>query len=196
MSSLQTFQQLQRVARDRKRPVDEIITLYGLERFLARLGRTIYAEEVCLKGGVLLSAHALRRPTRDIDLRALDFAVDVEHLTDVVSAVASVIADDHLVLDTPALRVEQIRDDGADTGLRLAIPAAIHRAKIVVKVDVSTGDPIWPDPEPIEIPGLLGRTVGMIDGPPVGHGGSSPLLWCCPATCSTGSMECSSRLGL
>jgi len=58
---LSVYLQLQKVARDRKRPVEEIFTLYGLERFLARLADTSYAEDFCLKGGLLLSAHALRR---------------------------------------------------------------------------------------------------------------------------------------
>lgn len=72
MAARTIYLQLQRVARDRKRPVDEIFTLYGLEGFLARLAYTPFAEDFCLKGGVLLSAHALRRPTRDVDMQALD----------------------------------------------------------------------------------------------------------------------------
>lgn len=83
------YLQLQKVARDRKRPVEEIFTFYGLERFLARLADTSYAEDFCLKGGVLLSAHALRRPTRDIDMQALDFQLDTEHVTEVVKQCAT-----------------------------------------------------------------------------------------------------------
>ncbi len=50
-----------------------MITLYGLERVLSRLAQTHYVNDFSPKGGVLLAAFRLRRPTRDIDLQALDF---------------------------------------------------------------------------------------------------------------------------
>lgn len=159
--SQSVYQRLQNVARQRKRPVDEIFTLYGLERFLARLAVTAYTEDFCLKGGVLLSAHALRRPTRDIDMQALDFDLDAEHLTGVVKAVCAVVDDDGLVFDSAGIRIEQIRDEDDYSGLRVTVPALLHRANLTIKLDISTGDPIWPAPEQIEIPSLLGGTVRM-----------------------------------
>ncbi|MGO4590570.1 nucleotidyl transferase AbiEii/AbiGii toxin family protein [Paenarthrobacter sp. 2TAF44] len=84
MSSSEIYRQLQAVARKRGRPSEEIFVLYALERFLARLSDTRHAGDFCLKGGVLLSAHALRRPTRDIDMQALDFQLDVTRITEVV----------------------------------------------------------------------------------------------------------------
>ena len=44
--------------------------LYVLECFLARLGRSRFADRFVLKGGVLLAAFGERRPTRDIDFQA------------------------------------------------------------------------------------------------------------------------------
>ncbi|WP_165962461.1 nucleotidyl transferase AbiEii/AbiGii toxin family protein [Arthrobacter terricola] len=155
------YLKLQRVARDRKRPADEIFTLYGLERFLARLAGSPFAEDFCLKGGVLLSAHALRRPTRDVDMQALDFQLDVDHVTEVVKAVCDVVVDDGLVFDHASMQIEQIRDEDEYTGLRVSLPAVLGRARITIKLDISTGDPIWPEPEQIELPSLLGGTVRM-----------------------------------
>ncbi|GAA4046852.1 nucleotidyl transferase AbiEii/AbiGii toxin family protein [Arthrobacter methylotrophus] len=155
------YLQLQKVARDRKRPADEIFTLYGLERFLARLTATAYADDFCLKGGVLLSAHALRRPTRDIDMQALDFQLDVDHLNKVVKAVCDVVVDDGLVFDLASMQIEQIRDEDEYSGLRVSLPGLLGRAKITIKLDISTGDPIWPEPEQIALPSLLGGSVKM-----------------------------------
>lgn len=76
MTAAQVYSQLQTLARSRKRPSDEIFVLYALERFLVRLSDTSYANDFCLKGGVLLSAHALRRPTRDVDIQALNTRTD------------------------------------------------------------------------------------------------------------------------
>lgn len=161
MSASSVYSQLQAIARKRKRPTDEIFVLYALERFLARLSNTPYVEDFCLKGGVLLSAHALRRPTRDIDMQALDFQLDVAHVIEVVRTVSSVTADDGLVFNADDVKVEQIRDEDEYSGLRVTLPATLHRAKLVVKLDISTGDPIWPAPESIELPSLLGGSVRL-----------------------------------
>ena len=57
MTPAQTYTALQRLAREQKRPVSEVLTLYGLERVSARLAQTEYAEDFVLKGGVLLAAY-------------------------------------------------------------------------------------------------------------------------------------------
>ncbi len=41
-----------------------------------------------LKGGVLLAGYGLRRPTRDVDIQAIDFVLDDEHCRHVVAMVA------------------------------------------------------------------------------------------------------------
>ncbi len=156
----QIYSAIQRRARELGRPTDELLTLYGLERFLARLARTPFSQDFALKGGMLLAAYRLRRPTRDIDIQALGFTVDDEHLRQVVAAVASVDSDDPLALDVAAVSVEVIRDEDDYTGLRLMVPAAIARFTFPLKLDVSTGDPIWPAPTRIQVPTVL-------DGEPI-----------------------------
>jgi len=63
---------LQRLGRRDRRPTAELLQLYVLEGFLRRLSRSRYREQLVLKGGVLMAAFDLRRPTRDIDLLALN----------------------------------------------------------------------------------------------------------------------------
>lgn len=41
------------------------------------------------------------------------------------------------------------------------MPARLHRAKLTIKLDISTGDPIWPAPESIDLPSLLGGSVKL-----------------------------------
>lgn len=67
---------LRKKAREDRRPVDELMQLYILESFLARLAATRFVERLVLKGGVLLPAFGERRPTRDIDLQAQAFDND------------------------------------------------------------------------------------------------------------------------
>jgi len=53
------------------RPMAEYLRLYALEGFLLRPSQSEHRERFVLKGGVLLAAHDLRRPTTDIDVAAL-----------------------------------------------------------------------------------------------------------------------------
>ncbi len=165
MSAERVYQQLIRLGRDRRRPGDEMITLYGLERVLGRLAETQYVNDFSLKGGVLLAAFRLRRPTRDIDMQALDFPSDAAHMRDVLQAICDVNADDGLNFALEDVRIEEIRDEEEYRGLRVHLPATLHRARLMIKLDVSTGDPIWPAPEPVTLPGILGDDVHLMGNP-------------------------------
>ena len=90
------YRDLQRLARTEGRPSDELMTLYALEGFLARLVTTTYRDTFVLKGGMLLAAHDTRRPTRDIDVQALNFDNDVGHVLQVVREVLAGNLDDGL----------------------------------------------------------------------------------------------------
>ncbi len=56
------YLELQRQAKRAGRPTDELIQLYALECFLDRLGRSKYASNFILKGGVRLAARRVKRP--------------------------------------------------------------------------------------------------------------------------------------
>lgn len=153
----QTYAALKRVATAQGRPFGEIVTLYALERFLARLTQTRHRDDFVLKGGVLLAAYGLRRPTRDIDAQLVDHALDEAHLLTVVRAVADVPAEDALVLHVEDAWVEQIRDEDEYAGIRVHVPARVHTFDVkTFKIDVSTGDPITPGVENIDMPTILG----------------------------------------
>jgi hypothetical protein len=78
--SINRYRDLQRLARANNQPADQVMTLYALEGFLARLMMTQHSETFVLKGGMLLAAFASRRPTKDIDVQALEFDNDVDHV--------------------------------------------------------------------------------------------------------------------
>lgn len=164
----QVLGQLGRLGREQGRPTAEVYTLYALERVLDRLRRTGYRDDFVLKGGILLAAYRLRRPTGDIDMQALDFTLDVEHMRTVMAAIAAVPADDGLDLDLQSLTVTPIRDDDEYTGLRVIVKNVTLHGRGVpagVKLDISTGDPIWPAPQTVELPGLLGGSVTIAGHP-------------------------------
>ena len=61
-------------------PTQEYLIRHTLESFLDRLTRTAHAEDFVLKGGILLAAYGVRRPTRDADVNAIGADVTADHL--------------------------------------------------------------------------------------------------------------------
>lgn len=61
----QTYLDLQALARAQGRNTQQLFEIYIHERFLARLAASRFAEQLILKGGMLLAALDIRRTTRD-----------------------------------------------------------------------------------------------------------------------------------
>lgn len=140
-------------------PTAEYLTRHALESFLFRLTRTEHADSFVLKGGILLAAYGVRRPTKDVDAEAIGAAVTPEHLTQVVHDIAAVEAEDGVDFDLETITVQEIRDDAEYPGLRLRVSVRISSWKGVVAWDISTGDPIVPKPQTVKIPRLLGAAI-------------------------------------
>ena len=63
-------QKLLNISRKNKRPFNELIQYYAMERFLYRLSRSNYADSFILKGALALQVRKMEkiRPTMDIDI--------------------------------------------------------------------------------------------------------------------------------
>lgn len=160
---------LQNEARRTGRPTQELLQLYVLEGFLARLATSDVRTRFVLKGGVLLAAFDSRRPTKDVDLAGLDIANDIETVLELVRGVLQVTPSDddgiEFVADTATADVIREEDDYA--GVRVHVQARIASAKLPFHVDVNVGDPIWPEPTTIAVPRLLGGAPIELSGYPV-----------------------------
>ncbi|MFC3492900.1 nucleotidyl transferase AbiEii/AbiGii toxin family protein [Glycomyces rhizosphaerae] len=108
---------LQNLARRDHRPTDELLQIYALEGFLARLA---------------VSAHADRLDGLEFDL-------------------------DHVVVET-------IRDEESN-GVRIVFGARLSVAKLRLHVDINVGDPIWPGPQTVPLPRLLGGNIELVGYP-------------------------------
>ena len=151
-----TYLDLQATARATCRPVDELFQFYALEGFLRRLTRTSHADNFVLKGGVLLAAYSDRRPTRDVDLAAADIDGDIANITNVITEILNVEVNDgveHLAI----VKIEEIRAEADYPGVRATITGKLDTANIRFHVDISIGDPLWPEPDLVELPQLLDR---------------------------------------
>jgi len=159
------YNDLRNLARRHDRDVAEYLTLYALEGMLARLEASSQATDFVLKGGVLMAAFAARRPTRDIDLRASGFPNDVAECERRIRDIVAVQLVDGLSFDPSSVRGEAIRDESDYTGVRVHLEATLASARITIHVDINFGDPIWPAPEPTQLPRLLGGFVLLLGYP-------------------------------
>lgn len=164
-TSGRTYLDLQNLARKQSRPTDELHQLYALEGFLARLTASPYAKQFVLKGGVLLAAFGTRRPTRDIDLYADQLPSEVDAMREVVRSIAAIPLDDGLELDPDSASAESIRDENEYAGVRVTLTGTLSVARLTFHIDINVGDPVWPDPRPIELPRILGGTIEITGYP-------------------------------
>jgi Nucleotidyl transferase AbiEii toxin, Type IV TA system len=165
------FLLLRRQARADGRTTAEYLRLYALEGFLLRLAHSPLRNRFVLKGGVLLAAYGLRRPTADIDGAALLTSNEVEGIRQFVAEVASTALpaelDDGLAFDLGSVTAEAIREEDKYSGVRVRLVSRLASAREPFHVDVSIGDPIWPAPAEVCLPRLLGQEPIQLRGYPV-----------------------------
>ncbi len=143
-------------------PTQEYLIRHTLESFLDRLTRTAHADDFVLKGGILLSAYGVRRPTKDADANAVRADVSAEHLTAVVRDIAAVEVDDGMVFDLDSISVQQIREQADYPAQRVRVGVSIGPWKGSAAWDVSTGDPIVPAPRQVRIHRILGDPIVLL----------------------------------
>jgi hypothetical protein len=155
----QAFLALRSKALSAGRTTAEYLRLYALEGFLLRLANSSHKNRFVLKGGVLLAAYELRRPTADVDLAAIQTPNEVEFVRELVADIAATRLpeglDDGLIFDLNDVRAETIREGETYGGVRVRLVAHLVTAREPFHVDVNVGDPIWPPPADISLPRLL-----------------------------------------
>lgn len=112
---------------------------------------------------MLLAAFDARRTTRDVDLQASAVSNDVDAVLGLICEIAALTTDvdDGLVFDTDHATAEGIRDEDEYSGVRVSLTGRLSQAKIAFHVDVNVGDPVWPAPEQVELPRLLGGAISL-----------------------------------
>lgn len=129
--------------------------MYVVERWLARLSRSAYAEDFVLKGGMLLASFGNRRPTVDADALARNMASDQETVAARVAEVAALPdPDDGVVFLPDTINTQVIRDDALYSGVRVMMSAQLATAQVKLRLDINFGDPVTPEPRPVELPAL------------------------------------------
>lgn len=161
------YNDLRNLAKQQGRLPQEFFELHALDGFLARLSASPERERLVVKGGALLAAFDVRRPTRDVDLHAKDLANDCDTVLALVRRIAEQPGEDGLTYDGVGATAQVIRDDDMYAGVRVSMTAHLATAHLPLHIDVNVGDPVSPDPQEVELPRLLGAPVLVLGYPMV-----------------------------
>ena len=134
----------------------DVLTRYGIERFLYRLSRTPARDTLWLKGALLFDLwfDVPHRPTRDADFLGFGTA-DQTTLKSVVREACVIDVPDGMSYEPASMRVREIREDARYTGLRVTLTGMLKNARCPVQLDIGYGDAVTPGPEEALYPTLL-----------------------------------------
>lgn len=138
--------------------LQELFTVYGLERTIYRLSISKYVANFTLKGGIFLYAlfeGSYARSTTDIDFLAERISNEVEDMQAVFKEIFSMSADDPLRFDLDSLKVVPITEFKKYHGVNVSIFAYLDRTKIPISIDIGFGDVIVPGKTEMDFPVLL-----------------------------------------
>jgi len=111
-------QRLLNRAKSDRRPFNELLQYYAMERFLYRLSQSVHVDRFILKGALMLRVWRSPelRPTMDIDM----LGITSNQAADIVAQVQDILTvdveTDGLVFDPASIQSERITED-ADCGM-------------------------------------------------------------------------------
>jgi hypothetical protein len=151
-------QRLLNKARSDRRPFNELLQYYAMERFLFRLSRSPHAGRFILKGAMMLRVWCApdQRPTMDIDLLGMTGNQEAEIIAQVHDILGVSVAADGLAFDPDSVRTEQITADAEYEGVRVRFAGSLGTARISMQLDIGFGDVVYPGPIEAELPTILG----------------------------------------
>jgi hypothetical protein len=159
---------LQNHARATKRPFQELLQYYAMERFLYRLSTTPHRARFVLKGALMLHVWdaPLARATKDLDfLGRLDNSL--ENLQRVVRGVCTAdVVPDGMVFDPATVKTERIKEDAHYEGVRVRFAGLLGKARVAMQIDVGFGDVVTPGAQDITYPALLDFPAPALSGYP------------------------------
>lgn len=150
-------QRLKNLSEQRKRPFDEILRYYAMERFLYRLSISPHAKNFFLKGGLMLKVwnSSDHRATMDIDLLARPFK-QIDNIYRIITEVSELACEeDGIAFDTQNLILRRTQTGGDYHGVSSSFSAKLFTTKMPVLIDIGFNDIVIPKPQQIQYPTLL-----------------------------------------
>lgn len=146
------------LAKQRGEDLDLVLKRFGIERLLYRLSESSHKGSFILKGAMLfeLWMGQAHRTTKDLDLLGSG-TTDIPRLEAVFRDLCVLpVEADGLEFLPESVRGSEIREDNLYQGVRVTLLARLGAARISLQVDIGFGDAVFPAPEEVEYPSLLG----------------------------------------
>lgn len=151
------YSRLKNVAKQRKRPVQEVLKYYAMERFLYRLSASPHQSAFYLKGGLMLMVWdpMSHRATVDIDLLAKTFN-SIANLQKIINDICAIeVIPDGLKFMPETLKLSESQLEAEYRGVSAAFSAQLFTAKLPIRIDFGFSDTILPHPAKVKYPTLL-----------------------------------------
>ncbi len=150
-------QRLLNRARSERRPFNELLQYYAMERFLYRLSQSVHVDRFILKGALMLSVWRSPelRPTMDIDMLGRTGNEEADIVAKIQDILAVDVETDGLVFYPDSIQAERITEEAEYDGIRIRFMGALGSARINMQIDIGFGDVVYPEPEMSDLPTML-----------------------------------------
>jgi predicted nucleotidyltransferase component of viral defense system len=132
------------LAKEHNLKPQEVLQMYLFEHLLMRLADSSYADKFVLKGGLLISSMTgiYQRTTMDMDATVVGMDMDEATVTEALREICANDVSDGMTFVFE--RIEPIREDNEYANWRAHLRARYGRIDAPIKVDITTGDAIYP----------------------------------------------------
>jgi len=150
-------QRLLNLAKRDRRPFNELLQYYAMERFLYRLSLSAHADRFVLKGALMLRVWRSPelRPTMDIDMLGRTSNEEADIVVQIRDVLNVDVEADGLAFDPDSIQAERITEDADYEGIRIRFLGALGSARINMQIDIGFGDVVYPEPEASDLPTIL-----------------------------------------
>lgn len=150
-------ERLRNISTQAGKDFQSVLRQYIQERFLFRLSKSIYANNLILKGALLFVAHNISRsrPTKDIDFLGSSVPNEKDKLVEIIKEILEVSCEDGLRFDNNDVDSEDIVEEEEYHGVRIKFYAYLELSRERVQIDIGFGDRVIGGPIEIDFPTLL-----------------------------------------
>jgi predicted nucleotidyltransferase component of viral defense system len=154
-------QRLLNRAKSDKRPFNELLQYYAMERFLFRLSQSAYTNCFILKGALLLRVWSLSefRSTMDIDLLGITSNDQSNIINQIRDIMTIEVEPDGIIFYPESIQAERIVEDADYEGIRVRFLGKMGSAKVSMQIDIGFGDIIYPEPKEASLPTILNSPI-------------------------------------
>ena len=152
-------QRLLNIAHEEHIDYQSVLTRFGLERFLYRLGKSEHRDALILKNPCLFDSwhKDAARPVQDLDFLGRRVS-DIAELKTMIADIANCqVENDELEFDSDNIQAKTIRKASSENRIAIKIIGKIGRTKIPLRIDIGSENVGGFNATATEFPTLLGQ---------------------------------------